>query len=113
MEEVKIVMAAWPGIWNCCHDRTDKAMEMELPDPFYDGGAPRVEVSRKDDEWLVTVCAGAEIVEVYGLDLADTVRRAREETAHEIAPLLRAIGADIIIAALAREEVFDGAVSGG
>jgi hypothetical protein len=108
MEEVKIVMAAWPGIWTRYHNRTDKAMEMELPDPFGDGDIPRVEVTCKNGEWLVTVCAGGDLVEVYGADLAETVRRAREETARELAPLLRAIGADLIIAALSREEVSDG-----
>ena len=72
---------------------------------YYQPGPVSVRVDAEEEGgWWVSVCVGGELVEIHGDDLAETLRLARETAARELVPLLRAIGADIITAALAAKE---------
>lgn len=104
---IDIAREVWFGEWTRhASPGTHEALVLELPDPFTDQPGPcGVRVDADEERgWWVNVCIGGEVVEIHGEDLAATLQLARETTVREFTPLLRALGADLITAALAATE---------
>lgn len=104
-DPLDIARAAWPGEWTRhASPGTHEALVLELPDPFTDQPGPRVVRADAEEEggWWVSVRVGGELAEIiYDADLAEALRLARTIAVCELAPVLRALGADLITAALA------------
>lgn len=106
-DPLDLLRAVWPGEWTRqASPGSHEALVLELPDPFTDQPGPcavRVD-AEEEGGWWVSVRVGGELAEIHGADLAETLQLARTTTVREIAPLLRALGADLITAALAATE---------
>lgn len=102
-DPIDIARAAWPGEWT-----TDGTfLSLYLPNPFTGSGACGVFAAPSDeikDGWCVGAWVSGELVVIHGIDLAKTLQLARTTTVRELTPLLRALGADLITAALAATE---------
>lgn len=103
-DPIDLARAAWPGEWTRqASPGTHEALVLELPDPFTDQPGPCVVRVDAEEEggWWVSVRVGGELAEIYDADLAEALRLARTTAVRELAPVLRALGADLITAALA------------
>lgn len=104
-DPLDLARAVWPGEWR---ENPEDPLDLwiDLPTPIAgDPSRPQVSAFQRDDgEWCVRVSIGDASVQRHGIDLADTLRLARDATVRDLTPLLRAIGADLITAALAATE---------